>query len=196
MNDVDLAKRVDASLDRLVEAGLGSPLSILPAKPADIDEAERRYGRLPSAYRRYLERAGRGNGRLHAYTDVAEQWWLLHIRDSFDTMTAADGSPLIRPTDIVIGHHQGYIVQVLVGDGDDPAVAEFKEGESGSITIGSSFTQWLADLVESTAEDERRRLKWERENGVRHPRNDKTVYPAQGTGWRRTLRRAIWRLRA
>jgi hypothetical protein len=196
MSDSTAAARIDASLDRLIELGLATPYSILPAKAADIAEAERRYGPLPLAYRRYLERAGRGIGRLHACTDLQEQWWLLHIRDSFDTMTSADGSPLIRPSDIVIGDHQGYIVQILVGDSDDPAVAELKEDESGSITIGASFTGYLAELVESTAEAERRRVKWERENGVRHPRNDITIYPAQGTGWRRALRRAIWRLRA
>ena len=196
MSDSTAAARIDASLERLIQLGLATPNSILPAKAADIAEAERRYGPLPAAFRRYLERAGRGIGRLHACTDLEEPWWLLHIRDSFDAMTAADGSPLIRPTDIVIGNHQGYIVQILVGDGDDPAIVELKEGESGSITIGASFTGWLADLVESSAEAERRRARRERENGVRHPRNDVTVYPAEGTGWRRLLRRAIWRLRA
>lgn len=163
MNETTPAGRVDASLERAVQLGLASPGSILPAKAADIAEAERRYGPLPSAYRRYLELAGRGIGRLTACSDLQEQWWLLRNRGSFDSMTAADGSPLIRPTDIVVGDHQGYIVQILAGDGDDPAVVELKAHESGSIMVAASFTQWLAELIESTAEAERRRVKWERE---------------------------------
>lgn len=195
MNDATAAERVDASLARLVEVGLAAPQDIIPATNEDLAEAERRYGPLPLAYRRFLVRAGRGVGRFLAETTL-DQVWLLRTRDELGRTQAADGSLLIRPTDIVVGSHQGYILIVLVGKDDDPAVAEFKEGESAPRTVAASFTQWLAENIEADAVATRSREKWERENGVRHPRPDVTIYPARGTGMRRLLRRAIWRLRA
>jgi len=169
--------KVDESLDRLIDLGLASKQDLRPATTEELDAAERRYGPLPSAYRRFVERAGRGAGRLLAGTDT-NLWWLLRIRDELSNTKAADGSPLIQPSDIVVGSHQGYILIVLVGSGDDPQVAEFKEGESAPRIVAPSFTEWLAESIESDAAAWRHRNQYEREHGVLHPRPDVTIYPA------------------
>jgi hypothetical protein len=117
-----IRQRVDACIDQMVELGLASRAELRPASVEDLEVAEQRLGPLPIAYRRFLERVGRGAGRFM-------QGWFIYFpyndenQDDLISILAELPEPWSpKPDNIVIASLQSYSVLFLDRVGDDPAV--------------------------------------------------------------------------
>jgi hypothetical protein len=146
---------VDASVRLLIRLGLGAPAGVFPASEAELEGMEKRYGILPRAYQRFLERMGRGaDGFMRGTT-----WFLPDIllqRDGSKPIAAPNGTWSLGRDQILIAHHQGYLFWFLDGPGDDPAVMGYREGAPNPARLSPRFTDWLADTIRRNATE-----RWE-----------------------------------
>lgn len=147
----EVVERVDRCVELLVERGIADRSSLLPASQVDLAEAVGAFGALPTAYRRFLERVGRGAGHLLVGTRAFLPD-ILEYRDAVEALVArSTRSWALDESDIVFADHQGYTFLFMHGGGDDPPVFSFREGESGPVQMATSFTSWLCDWVEFEA---------------------------------------------
>lgn len=143
------ARIVQELLDKLVTNGVVKPDQIKGLSESEISVIETRHRvRLPSAYRAFLARAGRGAGDFLAGTDVfvrrlyeLHDWTLELFEESgvrFD----------LSPSMFVFGMHQGY--EALFFDtaaGEDPPVYQFVQNQGPPEVVWPSFTAYVRDMV-------------------------------------------------
>lgn len=98
-------------------------------------------GPFPAAYRHFLGEVGRDWGRFMVGSDVA-LGDLLRINGEARELVAEAGTTL-PPSAFVFLMHQGHeFLCFFSGQGDDPPVHRFMEGE-GLKALGISFSEWL-----------------------------------------------------
>ena len=120
--------------------------------PELVDEVERdQPAPLGAAYRRWLELAGADAGWFMVGTDFCHPR-ILGLRESTRELFTGDGSDF-RPDahDRVIAMHQGYQVVLLRGEGDDPQVWQYQEGDTGGRPhrTHERFTDWLREELDA-----------------------------------------------
>lgn len=98
-------------------------------------------GPFPASYRHLLAEIGRDWGRFMVGSDVA-LGDLLRINEEARELAA--GMDVTLPSSVfVFLMHQGYVfLSFFSGQGDDPPVHRFMEGE-GLKALGVSFSEWL-----------------------------------------------------
>jgi hypothetical protein len=137
-------------VETIVLSGLASEAELQGCTEAELTHLESTLGLgLPRAYREFLLRAGRGAGRLFRGTDVFYPT-LLNLREWADELLEEDSGRFVIPADaVVIGMHQGYqFLYLRVGEGDDPPVYRYVEGQEDSEKIADAFSRYLADAVD------------------------------------------------
>ncbi len=158
---------LDKVIARLEELHIVRPETIIPCTEEEVRSLEHQIGRsLPGAYREFLLWMGHSTGGLlrgsdYRYQDlISLQKWAVELMEE-------DGFPDPLPGDaFVFLMHQGYEFDFFrIGEGDDPPVYYFLEGEHhGSITnleggqhgtitaVHAHFSELLLAIVENSAE--------------------------------------------
>jgi hypothetical protein len=155
----EAAHRVDECLDLLVELGLGRVEELLGATHEDLALVAHRYPSMPAAYRRYLERAGRGAGHFLQGSNLRLPE-IVEYRDALAEMvTSSTTDWSLAASDIVFLSHQGYTFLFLGRDDDDPPVLSYCEGDARPKVVSNRFTDWLCAAIREDAagQDPRRK---------------------------------------
>jgi SMI1/KNR4 family protein SUKH-1 len=147
----DPIQRIDDCVDSLVSLGLAKPNELAPANKRDLMTLLDTYPSIPSAYRHFLTRAGRGAGHFLQGT-TAFFPGLGEFREELTQLVAGSTRAWsLLPSDVVIADHQGYIFYFLRGEGDDPPVFAYREGEPLPTRVGLSFSDWLCATIRDEA---------------------------------------------
>jgi hypothetical protein len=149
---------VDEAVEQLTAAGLASQGQLKGCSEADIAGLEAKLGvKLPPIYRRFLAVMGRSAGKFLVGTDfLFHDLPTLHQRAE-RVLEEAGASVVLGPADFVFTIHQGYqFLFFKTGDGPDPEVFLFVEGEDEFQQVADSFSSWLtgcvADEIEAARE--------------------------------------------
>jgi SMI1 / KNR4 family (SUKH-1) len=122
--------------------------------PEEGDRIESALGlRLPAALRQYLLTFGKASGDLFEGEDLPGiDEWLEFRMNAEELMRETDPSLALPDGAIVFLFHQGYVFQfVRAGDGDDPKVWTYVEGETSFSESEGTFLDMLdgeVDLLE------------------------------------------------
>jgi hypothetical protein len=105
-------------------------------------------GPLPDAYRHFLAYAGNGAGRFLQGSEVFHPE-VIGLRRAAQELLAEDD--FLTDADRVILMHQGHQFDFLRGDGPDPAVWTYSDGNDTPECHYTCFTDWLrANAEEQT----------------------------------------------
>lgn len=141
---------IQKNAQRLIAGGLASAEDMRGCSDADIRQVDSLVdAKLPTAYKEFLKAMGRGAGAFLTGTDLFFPK-LLELRGWAETLLSRTGSPFTLPPDsFVFLVHQGYQFMFFgLGQGDDPAVLHFEEGEDKPQVVFNHFTDWLAAAIE------------------------------------------------
>lgn len=145
----ELRDRIAEFADILVRRGVATANSINGCTPHEIEEIEADAGEtLPTAYREFLAKMGRGAGRFYIGTHVFYPL-ILGVTEAAHELVAEDKANIVLPKDaIAIMMHQGYQFHFIrAGDGDDPPVYYYMEQSGKLVKQADVLTQFLIDIA-------------------------------------------------
>lgn len=146
MSGSELDSAIAAVIDRAVALGRVVSRGQLGLDEAHVAEVERDAGRrLPLVYRSFLRQCGAGLGTVGTGS-VLFYPEILGIRAAVDELLADNGLSL-GAGDIPFHMHQGYFAAWLHGDGDDPEVVSYLEGDPAPRIAAPDFVTWLAEFA-------------------------------------------------
>lgn len=142
-------ERVRVCLDMIVDGTTASADDVQGLGPEAIQEIhDDQPAPLPDAYRCFLAYAGKGAGRFLQGSDVFHPE-VIGLRPAAQELLAEDG--FLTDADRVILMHQGHQFDFLRGDGPDPAVWTYSDGNTAPECHYTCFTDWLrANAEEQT----------------------------------------------
>ncbi len=140
--------RIAKLVDVLIQNGVATEDTIVGCSAQEISQMEAEVGPLPTSYREFLLKMGRGAGNFYVGTDLFYPDFL-GITEAAHHLVAEDKADIILPKDtIVFMMHQGYqFMFVRSGEGADPPVYYYME-QSGQFTKKADhLTQFLIDVA-------------------------------------------------
>lgn len=135
--------------DQLVANGIAAVTDIYGCTQLEIENLERLVGSpLPLAYKQFLLAIGHGAGAFLNGTDVF-YGQVATLTDAAKMLLAENGLPDELPKDgFVFYMHQGYEFGYFqTGDGADPPVYQYVEGNGAPKLVWPSFTGYLVDMI-------------------------------------------------
>ncbi|MFI9211486.1 SMI1/KNR4 family protein [Streptomyces sp. NPDC053253] len=128
----------------------------------EIDEIERdQAAPLGAAYACFLRLVGGGAGHFLQGSDVFYPH-VIGLREAADELLRENQEPPfdLRSSDRVIFMHQGYQFEFLRGEGPDPEVWSYSEGDAEPSRVYIRFTDWLETNVRQQREAWARLVPW------------------------------------
>jgi len=141
--------------DLLKVVGNTKPMSL-----EELEDIEKRYNvTLPRAYKELLLLIGKNSGQLFEQGELKIDGfhWLKQM--ALEEIKESNLDIILKPTDLVIYEHQGYIYRYLPTDkGGNPPVIEFDD--SGSIYTHPTFQDYISKSFEDYFKFWDRNGKW------------------------------------
>ncbi|WP_159026500.1 SMI1/KNR4 family protein [Streptomyces vietnamensis] len=142
----------------------------------ELDEIERdQPAPLAAAYACFLRLVGGGAGHFFQGSDVFHPH-VIGLREAADELLRENQEPFhLRSSDRVIFMHQGYQFEFLRGEGPDPEVWSYSEGDTEPSRIYIRFTDWLEANVRQQREAWAHLVPWY-EAEQQKPSDERRVY--------------------
>lgn len=137
-------------IDRIIRSDLARPDQIVGCSEAEIKKLETAAGlHLPASYRGFLKRMGHGAGDLFRGTDMFYSHLAGNLRPWAEKLLANERPGLRLPADaFVFSIHQGYeVCYFLAGEGDDPPIYQFVEGQGAPTRPWDNFSAFLEEGI-------------------------------------------------
>ncbi|MBP2584666.1 hypothetical protein J3A78_005144 [Streptomyces sp. PvR006] len=141
-----------------------------------LDEVERdQPAPLAGAYACFLRLVGGGAGRFLQGSDVFYPH-VIGLREAADELLRENQEPFhLGSSDRVIFMHQGYQFEFLRGEGTDPEVWSYSEGDAEPSRVYIRFTDWLEANVRQQREAWTHLVPWY-EAEQQKPSDERRVY--------------------
>ncbi|MFD6080571.1 SMI1/KNR4 family protein [Streptomyces hydrogenans] len=142
----------------------------------ELDEIERdQPAPLGAAYACFLRLVGGGAGHFFQGSDVFYPH-VIGLREAADELLRENQEPFhLRSSDRVIFMHQGYQFEFLRGEGPNPEVWTYSEGDAEPSRVHLRFTDWLEANVREQREAWARLVPWY-EAEQQKPSDERRVY--------------------
>ena len=144
--------------NQLVTNGVATLAEIRGCTPHEIEELERLVGKnLPLSYKDFLLTVGHQAGGFLRGTDKLYEH-VAEFTDAARELLAENGLPGGLPEDAFVFYmHQGYEFGYFrAGEGDDPPVYQYFEGNGSPKLVWPSFTGYVVDMIRLHVEALRR----------------------------------------
>ena len=145
----DIEKQLDEFVARLIETGIASKSDLRGCSDAQIGVLERTYGvRLPASYRCYLQRIGRGAGRLFTHDHVKASYddvlaFTAQEREHQRKRPAAERLDLPADALIILDRLGDQHLFILCGRRQDPPVMYYNDWDREAVESHPSVLAWL-----------------------------------------------------
>lgn len=130
--------------DDLFRLGIASEESLLACTTSQVDDVQNCMpGKMPLAYRLFLQAMGAGAGRFFRGTSVYYPT-MIGLTEAAQEILEDNGGNTKLPDDaFVFAMHQGYQFFYFRCNSDNPPVYHYMDGESEATMWADSYTQFL-----------------------------------------------------
>lgn len=147
-----MSEIIDGITNDIMWAGLATRWQIRGCWEWEIRDLEDHYEiKLPSLYRSFLKRMGRGAGKFGQGIDMFYRR-LFSNRKALEDVLELDGHPFtLTPTEFVFYSGQGYLFHYFETSPlvDDPPVYRYMEGELQFHMVDTSYSSFLLKMAEA-----------------------------------------------
>lgn len=153
------SERVRLCLDQVCDGVTAAPrdLQALPGEAIEAIEGDQP-ARISDAYRAFLEAAGGGAGRFLQGSDVFYPG-VLGVRATAQELLERRGLTLEKDDRVFLMHHDAQF-DFTRGDGVDPAVWSYNDGDEAPALTHERFTDWLRANVDEQTQAYRNLAVW------------------------------------